>query len=161
MRLSGLGAIVALGAMLSLPAFAQTAAPAPAQTTKPPVAGTTMTAPPPAATKPMTPAAPAATTAAPAAKPMTPAATTAAPAVKPMTSATTAAAPAAKPVSTPLHLDINTASAAELDKIKYVGAKRAAKIIAGRPWKSTDELVTKGVLPRAYYEKIKGNVIVQ
>lgn len=147
MRLSGLGAIVALGAMLSLPAFAQTAAPAPAQTTKPPVAGTTMTAPPPAATKPMTPAAPAATTAAPAAKPMTPAATT--------------AAPAAKPVSTPLHLDINTASAAELDKIKYVGAKRAAKIIAGRPWKSTDELVTKGVLPRAYYEKIKGNVFVQ
>ena len=147
MRLSGLGAIVALGAMLSLPAFAQTAAPAPAQTTKPPVAGTTMTAPPPAATKPMTPAAPAATTAAPAAKPMTPAATT--------------AAPAAKPVSTPLHLDINTASAAELDKIKYVGAKRAAKIIAGRPWKSTDELVAKGVLPRAYYEKIKGNVFVQ
>lgn len=147
MRLSGLGAIVALGAMLSLPALAQTAAPAPAQTTKPPVAGTTMTAPPPAATKPMTPAAPAATTAAPAAKPMTPAATT--------------AAPAAKPVSTPLHLDINTASAAELDKIKYVGAKRAAKIIAGRPWKSTDELVTKGVLPRAYYEKIKGNVFVQ
>ena len=147
MRLSGLGAIVALGAMLSLPALAQTAAPAPAQTTKPPVAGTTMTAPPPAATKPMTPAAPAATTAAPAAKPMTPAATT--------------AAPAAKPVSTPLHLDINTASAAELDKIKYVGAKRAAKIIAGRPWKSTDELVAKGVLPRAYYEKIKGNVFVQ
>ena len=146
MRLSGLGAIVALGAMLSLSAFAQTAAPAPAQTTKPPVAGTTMTAPPPAATKPMTPA-PAATTAAPAAKPMTPAATT--------------AAPAAKPVSTPLHLDINTASAAELDKIKYVGAKRAAKIIAGRPWKSTDELVTKGVLPRAYYEKIKSNVFVQ
>ena len=147
MRLSGLGAIVALGAMLSLPALAQTAAPAPAQTTKPPVAGTTMTAPPPAATKPMTPAAPAATTAAPAVKPMTP--------------ATTAAAPAAKPVSTPLRLDINTASAAELDKIKYVGAKRAAKIIAGRPWKSTDELVTKGVLPRAYYEKIKGNVFVQ
>ena len=147
MRLSGLGAIVALGAMLSLPALAQTAAPAPAQTTKPPVAGTTMTAPPPAATKPMTPAAPAATTAAPAVKPMTP--------------ATTAAAPAAKPVSTSLHLDINTASAAELDKIKYVGAKRAAKIIAGRPWKSTDELVTKGVLPRAYYEKIKGNVFVQ
>ena len=147
MRLSGLGAIVALGAMLSLPALAQTAAPAPAQTTKPPVAGTTMTAPPPAATKPMTPAAPAATTAAPAVKPMTPAATT--------------AAPAAKPVSTPLRLDINTASAAELDKIKYVGAKRAAKIIAGRPWKSTDELVTKGVLPRAYYEKIKSNVFVQ
>ena len=130
MRLSGLGAIVALGAMLSLPALAQTAAPAPAQTTKPPVAGTTMTAPPPAATKPMTPV-------------------------------TTTAAPVTKPVSTPLHLDINTASAAELDKIKYVGAKRAAKIIAGRPWKSTDELVTKGVLPRAYYEKIKSNVFVQ
>ena len=158
MRLSGLGAIVALGAMLSLPALAQTAAPAPAQTTKPPVAGTTMTTPPPAATKPMTPAA---TTTVPAAKPMTPAATTAAPAVKPMTPATTTAAPVTKPVATPLHLDINTASAAELDKIKYVGPKRAAKIIAGRPWKSTDELVAKGVLPRAYYEKIKGNVFVQ
>ena len=143
MRLSGLGAIAALGAMLTMPVLAQTTTTTAPPATKPPTAGTATTAPPPAAPKPVTAASPAA-------KPVT-----AAPA------ATTTAAPAAKPAATPLRLDINTASATELDKIKYVGAKRAAAIIAGRPWKSTDELVTRKVLPKAYYEKVKGNLFVQ
>ena len=143
MRLSGLGAIAALGAMLTMPVLAQTTTTTAPPATKPPTAGTATTAPPPAAPKPVTAATPAA-------KPVT-----AAPA------ATTTAAPAAKPAATPLRLDINSASATELDKIKYVGAKRAAAIIAGRPWKSTDELVTRKVLPKAYYEKVKGNLFVQ
>ena len=126
MRLSGLGAIAALGAMLTMPVLAQTTTTTAPPATKPPTAGTATTAPPPAAPKPVT-----------------------------------AATPAAKPAATPLRLDINTASATELDKIKYVGAKRAAAIIAGRPWKSTDELVTRKVLPKAYYEKVKGNLFVQ
>ncbi len=160
MRLSGLGAIAALGAMLTMPVLAQTTTTTAPPATKPPTAGTATTAPPPAAPKPVTAATPAAkpVTAAPAAT------TTAAPAAKPVTAApaaTTTAAPAAKPAATPLRLDINTASATELDKIKYVGAKRAAAIIAGRPWKSTDELVTRKVLPKAYYEKVKGNLFVQ
>ena len=143
MRLSGLGAIAALGAMLTMPVLAQTTTTTAPPATKPPMAGTATTAPPPAAPKPVTAATPAA-------KPVT-----AAPA------ATTTAAPAAKPAATPLRLDINSASATELDKIKYVGAKRAAAIIAGRPWKSTDELVTRKVLPKVYYEKVKGNLFVQ
>ncbi len=157
MRLSGLGAIAALGAMLTMPVLAQTTTTTTTPAAKPPVAGTVTTMPPPAATKPVTATTPAAkpVTAAPAATTTTTTTTT----TKPV--ATTTTAPAVKPAATPLHLDINTASATELDKIKYVGAKRAAAIIAGRPWKSTDELVTRKVLPKAYYEKVKGNLFVQ
>ena len=152
MRLSGLGAIAALGAMLTMPVLAQTTTTMTPPATKPPMAGTATTATtattasPPVAPKPVT-----VTT--PATKPVT--------AAPPATTTTTTTTTAAKPAATPLHLDINSASAAELDKIKYVGAKRAAAIIAGRPWKSTDELVTRKVLPKAYYEKVKGNLFVQ
>jgi competence protein ComEA len=70
---------------------------------------------------------------------------------------------AAPPVPEPLAplVDINSASAAELGKVKYIGRKRAAQIIAGRPWKSPDDLLAKKVVPLKYYERIKDRLIAQ
>lgn len=96
--------------------------------------------PPPAATAPAT-TAPATT-----AKPATP---TAAP--------TTAAKPAA---ATDL-LDINTASAADLEKLKGIGAARSAAIIKGRPYRGKNELLDKNIVPKNVYEDIKDHIIAK
>lgn len=141
MRLAGLGAIAALGAMLAMPVFAQTTTTTPA--VRPPVA-TMPAAPMPSAMPPATRPMPSATA---------PAAGTT------MGTSTMAPAPgksAAKPMAAPV--DINTASAAELDKVKYIGPKRAAKIIAGRPWKSPDDIVAKKIMPKSTYDKIKASL---
>jgi competence protein ComEA len=58
-----------------------------------------------------------------------------------------AAAATAKPV------DLNTATAAELDSLPGVGAATAKKIIAGRPYKSVADLERAGV-PKATIDKI-------
>ena len=62
----------------------------------------------------------------------------------------------AQPVPPPMaQVDINTASAGDLVKVPYIGRKRAAAIISGRPWHSPEDLVGKRVLPRKYYDRIK------
>jgi DNA uptake protein ComE-like DNA-binding protein len=86
---------------------------------------------------------------------------TAAPAAaKPAASAATkpAAQPAAKPAATKsaaAPVSINTASAADLDKLKGIGPARAKKIIEGRPYKAVDELDAKKILPHNVYMSIK------
>ena len=68
--------------------------------------------------------------------------------------------------STPLRqgfagqVNINTASAQELDSLWGIGAKRAADIIANRPYTKTEELVTKAGVPQNVYEKIKDKITV-
>ncbi len=54
--------------------------------------------------------------------------------------------------------NINTASAVDLDKLPQIGKARAAKIIKGRPYATTDELVSKKVLPMSVYNKIKTQI---
>ena len=52
-------------------------------------------------------------------------------------------------------VSINSASESELDKLPGVGPVTAAKIIAGRPYSTLDELVSKKAVGKATFEKIK------
>lgn len=52
-------------------------------------------------------------------------------------------------------VNINSATGPELDALPQIGPKRTAKIIAGRPYKSVDELVTKKVLSQKLFDKLK------
>lgn len=58
-------------------------------------------------------------------------------------------------------IDINTASADELQKLKGIGGVYAKKIIENRPYQGKDELVSKNVIPQATYAKIKGQIIAR
>lgn len=57
-------------------------------------------------------------------------------------------------------VDINRATAAELDALPGVGPATAAKIVAGRPYASVDELVTRKAISAAALEKIRELVTV-
>lgn len=69
-------------------------------------------------------------------------------------------APLSPAVSPSGPVDINTASAAELTKVRFIGRRRAAAIIAGRPWQNPEELVAARVVPRKIYDQIKEHLIV-
>ncbi len=115
------------------------------------------------------PAAPAPT--APVAKPATPAPAATAPAVTapaPAKPAATAPAPAAKPAAAPAAaaaapklVNLNSATADQLDTIPNIGEKRSEAIIKGRPYTTTQELVTKKVLTQGIFDKIKDKVTVK
>ncbi len=56
-------------------------------------------------------------------------------------------------------LDINTATADQLKSFSGIGDAYAKRIIDGRPYTMKTQLVSKGVLPQATYNKIKDNII--
>jgi competence protein ComEA len=59
----------------------------------------------------------------------------------------------AKPSNSGL-VSINWASNSELQSLPGIGEKRAADIIAGRPYQSTEEVVARGILTQGVWEKI-------
>jgi len=57
-------------------------------------------------------------------------------------------------------VNINTASAKELDSLPGIGQVYAQKIIEQRPYSNLEELVSKKVIPQSLYEKIKDKITV-
>ena len=156
----------ALTLALALPAFAQDAKPAIPPVAAPAPAATATPAPAPVAPAVAAPKA-AAPVAAPAAKVEAPKAAT--PAVVPPAAAAPKAA-AAPAKATPAKADakaavklvnLNTATAAELDALPTIGKARTKAIIAGRPYASVDDLIKKKVLPKNSFEAIKAKVDIK
>jgi competence protein ComEA len=58
-------------------------------------------------------------------------------------------------------VDINSASAEELDKLPGVGPARAKAIIANRPYNGKDDLAQRKIIPPNVYAQIKDKIIAK
>ena len=94
----------------------------------------------------------------PAPTPATPAPSSTTPPKAPTVTAPTVEAPAGHKSAL---IDINSATAAELDALPGIGAARAAAIIKGRPYRGKDELIAKKIIPQNAYDGIKDKVIAK
>ena len=71
-------------------------------------------------------------------------------------------AKAAKPKLAPGEkININTATAAELDKLPEIGPVKAKAIIAGRPYKTPKDIMKVKGIKEGIYNKIKDNITVR
>jgi competence protein ComEA len=57
-------------------------------------------------------------------------------------------------------IDINTASERDLDKLPGLGPELVERIVRHRPYKKLDELITKKVLGRKQFARIKDRIRV-
>jgi hypothetical protein len=68
------------------------------------------------------------------------------------------AAPATTTVPASAAVDINSATKDQLETLKGVGSTRAEAIIKGRPYKTTQDLVDKKILPQSTLDGLKDKV---
>lgn len=132
MKLTRLCAVAAVGALLALPALAQTTTTSPSTTNRaaPPAA-------PPAAPMPQS-------------KPVPPATSgSTAPSAGTGTGASTSKSKV---------IDINSASRDELMTLPGIGEARSDAIVKNRPYRSKDELVSKNIVPSNVYSGIKNQI---
>ena len=79
---------------------------------------------------------------------------------KPAAGASSAAKPAAAAPNGDL-MDINSASADQLKTLPGIGDAYAKRIVAGRPYTAKNQLVARGVLPQATYDKVQTLIIAK
>jgi len=79
----------------------------------------------------------------------------------PAKSSTAKAAPTTKTAAAATLVDINSASKADLAKLPAIGDVTADKIIAGRPFASKRDLVTKKIMTEGQYAKVKSLIIAK
>jgi competence protein ComEA len=58
-------------------------------------------------------------------------------------------------------LDINSASADELDKLPGIGSARAKAIIDNRPYRAKSDLAQRKVVPQNVYDQIKDRIVAR
>jgi competence protein ComEA len=66
---------------------------------------------------------------------------------------------AAATAATAAPLDINTATPDQLKAFPGIGDAYSKRIIDGRPYTAKNQLLTRGILPAATYNKIKDQII--
>jgi len=79
------------------------------------------------------------------------------PAKPAMPTAPAVAAPAAKMEL----IDINSATEAELKAIPGIGEAYSKKIMAGRPFSNKSQLLSKKIIPKGVYDKVKDLIIAK
>jgi competence protein ComEA len=67
----------------------------------------------------------------------------------------------ASPATPTALVDINTASAEELDALPGIGKARSEAIIKGRPYKGKDDLLNRHILTPSVYNGIKTKIIAK
>jgi competence protein ComEA len=67
----------------------------------------------------------------------------------------------ASPATPTALVDINTASAEDLDALPGIGKARGDAIIKGRPYKGKDDLLNRHILPPSVYDGIKTKIIAK
>lgn len=80
---------------------------------------------------------------------------------KPAAAAKAAEAKPAEAAKAADKIDINTATAAELEAFPGIGKALSAKIIAGRPYANKAQLVQKKILTQKVYDALKDKLIAK